>query len=292
MVAHHLVSRIGASPLWRAGLASVFILGLAGVAAGVIPEACRTGVFACGVSSDAPPALELADAAAASGDVSSSAAPAPSVAPVTQSSAVAAETTSVPPAAPTLVAVHEPASITGNDLIAATFSALDFGLVTPTGELNARKVKTVSIGADGQPLGETSVAEVAPLVPQESSSAAAADSSSPGGSEASSSEEPSSEPSSEPVVESSSSARVEVASAELSSEDVGAVGYAPTKGGTALVTGKGANVRSKPQKGGSEVLFALAGGAEVTVVEMRKGWAKVVDERGRSGWIYGDYLRR
>ena len=41
------VSRIGASPLWRAGLAIVFILGLAGFAAGVIPQACRSGAVVC-----------------------------------------------------------------------------------------------------------------------------------------------------------------------------------------------------------------------------------------------------
>ena len=41
------VSRIGASPLWRAGLAIVFILGLAGFAAGVIPQACRSGAVDC-----------------------------------------------------------------------------------------------------------------------------------------------------------------------------------------------------------------------------------------------------
>ena len=43
---------------------------------------------------------------------------------------------------------------------------------------------------------------------------------------------------------------------------------------------------------GSEVLFALRGGAEVTIAAMQSGWARVVDERGRSGWMYSKYLDR
>ena len=261
MVANRLVSRIGASPLWRAGLASVSILGLAGVAAGVLPEACRSGVFACGVSSEMP--LEL---------VAEAPEPAPLSSSSSSSSATGAagdaDTTSVPPAAMPVTA-HDPAGIAGNDLVAATFSALESGLAVPAGALDAREVKTVAIGADGQPV---SASETASSAAPDVSRAV--------------------EPATSSVVEQPSRTPVRTASAEPSSADVGAVGYAPQRGGTALVTGQGANVRAKPQKGGSEVLFALAGGAEVTVVEMREGWAKVVDARGRSGWMYGDYLRR
>jgi hypothetical protein len=179
-----------------------------------------------------------------------------------------------------------PATLTANDLVAKTFDALNAGLVTAPGELSTRTVKTVAIGADGQPVGEGSnaSAEVAPLVPEEPADVAAAP-------------VPEEEPAEEPpatVVEPDSTEPVQVAevSEEPSSEDVGATAYAPVRDGNAVVTGKGANVRSLPKKGGSEVLFALAGGEEVTVVEMSKGWAKIVDARGRNGWIYGDYLRR
>jgi len=51
-------------------------------------------------------------------------------------------------------------------------------------------------------------------------------------------------------------------------------------------------VRSLPQTKGSEVLFALADGEEVTIMQTSKGWSKVVDSRGRSGWIWGELLRR
>ena len=62
-MAQSLVSRIGASPVWRAGLASAFILGLAGFAAGVMPQACRNGFIICqpgGVAPTAPEADVLA----------------------------------------------------------------------------------------------------------------------------------------------------------------------------------------------------------------------------------------
>jgi hypothetical protein len=144
-------------------------------------------------------------------------------------------------------------------------------------------VKTLSVGADGQPVGDAprAVAETAPLAPEEQADVAAP-----------AQEEPAEEPSA--VVEQPSSEPVQVAeaSAEPSSEDVGRTAYAPVRDGVAVVKGKGVNVRSAPRKGANEVLFTLAGGEEVTVVEMSKGWAKVVDSRGRSGWIYGEGLRR
>lgn len=272
-MALHLVSRIGASPVWRAGLASIFILGLAAVAAAVIPGACRAGIFACGVQGDAPE-IELAEISEA---VEPSSPPAVTSAPEATVAAVSSE-----PHVATPLAAHQPASIAGNDLIAATFSALDSGLIMQPAELVSRKVRTVAVGADGQPAADTP--SVAPLVPEETAEASA---------EPSVVAEPSEAPvAAEPSSVEQPSTQVAEAPSEPSSADVGATAYAPVKGGTALVTGKGANVRSKPQKGGSEVLFALAGGTEVTVVETSKGWSRVVDERGRSGWIWNDLLRR
>ena len=37
-------------------------------------------------------------------------------------------------------------------------------------------------------------------------------------------------------------------------------------------------------------LFGLAGGEKVTVSENRRGWLKVTDDQGRTGWVYKDYL--
>ena len=66
----------------------------------------------------------------------------------------------------------------------------------------------------------------------------------------------------------------------------------PTSSGMATVAGKGANVRSSPSKTGGKVLFALSGGVSVSVIESKRGWARIKDDQGRSGWIYSDGLTR
>ncbi|WP_421758832.1 SH3 domain-containing protein [Devosia sp.] len=55
------------------------------------------------------------------------------------------------------------------------------------------------------------------------------------------------------------------------------------------VGGAGVNVRSGPGKSSGK-LFALAGGAEVTVKEDRGGWLHIIDAKGRSGWAYKTFL--
>mgnify|MGYP001552377372 CR=1 FL=1 len=80
----------------------------------------------------------------------------------------------------------------------------------------------------------------------------------------------------------------EVASADLSPAD----DPAPVKAtGLVTVAGKGANVRSSAGKSG-KVLFALRGGAQVTIVENKRGWMRIKDDQGRVGWIYSDGLDR
>ncbi len=284
------VSRIGASPLWRAGLAIVFILGLAGFAAGVIPQACKSGAVDCDGSAalESPLVPVTVESLTADTDdglggpspASQGEAPSPLRGEGTEAPVQVASATSL--------ANREPAALTSNDLIAATFDMLETGLVTTPGELSSRKVKTVTVGADGQPVGDSAgtTAEVAPLVPEEPAEVAAAPVSE---------EEPVEEPpAASPQVEQPSSEPVQVAEVpdEVEVEDVGATAYAPVAKGNAVIKGQGVNVRSNPRKGQNEVLFTLAGGEEVTVVEMSNGWAKIVDSRGRSGWAYGDYLRR
>jgi hypothetical protein len=66
---------------------------------------------------------------------------------------------------------------------------------------------------------------------------------------------------------------------------------ASTGGGGATVLGSGANVRSSPSKGG-KVLFALSGGESVTVLDNKRGWLKIKDDQGRTGWIYSDGVKR
>lgn len=60
-------------------------------------------------------------------------------------------------------------------------------------------------------------------------------------------------------------------------------------GDTRTVTGSGANVRSGPGKSNKR-LFTLAGGEKVKVGENQRGWMKITDDQGRSGWIYKTYL--
>lgn len=56
-----------------------------------------------------------------------------------------------------------------------------------------------------------------------------------------------------------------------------------------VVAGQGVNVRAGPGKS-KDKLFALPGGAEVTISDNEKGWLNVTDAEGRSGWVYKDYL--
>ena len=66
---------------------------------------------------------------------------------------------------------------------------------------------------------------------------------------------------------------------------------ASTGGGGATISGAGANVRSSPSKGG-KVLFALSGGEVVTVLENKRGWLRIKDDQGRTGWVYSDGVKR
>lgn len=272
------VSRIGASPLGRAGVAIFSILTLAGAVQFGLPVICGAGAAMCrGDESAATAALEDAQAAldaalgpdasltlVAETPIESSVDEAPTPGPSSQESAVE------------VAVAATPVALTYNDLIASTFAILDMPLVAqPPAELTARSVRTVTINADGTPVGELSTAAPAPLV-----------------AEAVVSSEP---PVSVSEAPSSAEAAISVAAvapAASEEERASSMAYAPASGDVATVTGTGANVRSLPKRGGSEVLFALRGGEEVTIVQMSQGWAKIVDGQGRSGWIYGVYLNR
>lgn len=270
-MARSMLSRIGASPLGRAGLATVSILALAGLVQFGLPMACNAGAAFCKGESALAEAEPIA-VAEASDDVP------------TSSAAASAEVTEIADA--TEMAELQQAVLPGtNDLIAQTFSMLDVELTSPQpGELSSRSVRTVAINADGTPVSAQThppaplVAEidVVPLSASEEPSSSA---------ETAAAEEPAAEVA-------VAAAEVSTAPAEPEPERTSSLAYAPASGDVATVTGKGANVRSTPAVGGSEVLFALPGGEEVTIVQMSKGWAKIVDSRSRSGWIYGQYLDR
>jgi len=84
------------------------------------------------------------------------------------------------------------------------------------------------------------------------------------------------------------------ATAAADTTEVAAVEPAPVakpvaSADTRTVRGAGVNVRSGP--GGSRgKLFALPGGEEVTVTDTERGWLKITDDRGRTGWVYKDYV--
>lgn len=56
------------------------------------------------------------------------------------------------------------------------------------------------------------------------------------------------------------------------------------------VTGSGVTVRSGPGKSNKQ-LFNLAGGSDVTVLDDSKGWLKIKDAKGRTGWAYKSYIK-
>ena len=293
---HPLFERIGASPVGRAGLASVAILGIAGLASIGLPMTCEAGASWCEpegeivaidmsetvaetamAEAESPAAVPPAEASAASAAIRTALAAASSAAPVA--------------AAPTQVAALAPSRETQQDLlIDATFSALDAELVANPPALTSRNVRSVEIGPDGSPV-------VAPLTPQAEATQVAeappAETEPPPQPAPSSEPEPSSEPAPTPSQEPVAVAEApEPAPPAARRSDNASMAYAPATGDSAVVTGAGANVRSVPRVGGSEVLFALRGGEEITIMEMQGGWARIVDRQSRSGWLYGRYLRR
>jgi len=266
---------LGSSPIGRAGLATFSILALAALAAAIVPLSCRAGAAFCG--GESAPALLPATALA-------EAAPVPTAAPRAAKGASWANAVPRPGAAPTQVAMvtQTPASLNENDLIARTFAALDAGFAASVpAALTSRKVQTVGVHLDGTPVSEDSpIAAPAPLVAEAEAPgpAAVAEPPDPAASAAPAPAEPApvpAKPAASPAPQSEPS-----------------LAYAPANGDAARVTGQGANVRSVPQVTGSDVLFALRGGADVTIVSTERGWAKIVDASGRSGWIYAKYLRR
>ena len=56
------------------------------------------------------------------------------------------------------------------------------------------------------------------------------------------------------------------------------------------VAGSGVTVRSGPGKSNKQ-LFNLSGGTQVTVLDDSKGWLKIKDTQGRTGWAYKSYIR-
>jgi len=66
---------------------------------------------------------------------------------------------------------------------------------------------------------------------------------------------------------------------------------APTKSSASKkVASSGVTVRSGPGKS-NKSLFNLSGGSAVTVLDESKGWLKIKDPQGRTGWAYKSYIK-
>ncbi|MEP7239771.1 MAG: SH3 domain-containing protein [Devosia sp.] len=187
-----------------------------------------------------------------------------------------------------------------NELIAQTFSALKFDLAPVEdkgGSLTARRVQTVAIRADGQPEVTAMALAETPAAPPTPPAVEAATTIADGGTEA---QLPRIK-----IAGADAFAEADAAAAKLVADAMPeettpvakAKAVAPkavaakTSGSSAVVTGNGANARSKPSKSAG-VAFALAGGTRVTVIDDTHGWLQVRDAKGRVGWMYKDYLDR
>ena len=266
-----LFSDLGRNLLVRTLIATAAVFLFLGFATGALPVRCLTqGLTSCGAVPSVPPIN------------SNAAAPAAAQPAVVQMAAAE-------PLGPTL---------TDNEVVAATFAVLQPQLpVAATAStfrstaasddtpLATRTVKTVTIHADGTPntgasapevpatqVAETSPATlptVAPLVPTADEDAAAAIDAVA------------------PAVVAKPQAVQKLA---LADEPPPPKPKKASAGGkSSVVTGQGANVHES-SKNASKVLFALAGGSKVTVLDSNRGWIHITDGKGRSGWIYKQYL--
>lgn len=66
---------------------------------------------------------------------------------------------------------------------------------------------------------------------------------------------------------------------------------APAPGFTHSVAVEALRVRSGPKTTEPQV-FTLKGGTWVNISENVRGWVKITDETGQSGWVYGSLLRQ
>lgn len=66
---------------------------------------------------------------------------------------------------------------------------------------------------------------------------------------------------------------------------------APAPGFTHTVAVEALRVRAGPKKTEPQV-FTLRGGSWVNISDNVRGWVKITDETGQSGWVYGSLLRQ
>jgi len=263
-MSHPLAAALSQNPLVRAALVTTALFVFLGAATGALPVQClATGVAAC----TAPPVQKAAI-------VPLPAAKAPiAVAEV--------EPASLPPSAPTLTdntvvsstfallnagpqAVQPPAPLASVPADAAAPSSMEDGLHTRVVQTTAIHVSDIAAtpATPAAPPASSASAPLAPVAPL----------------------------SAPPAGSSLLTASVSDADITPAAKPKPAV-VAPPKPHIAgvTITGQGANVRSSPTMGAG-VLFALAGGTRVVVLGNQRGWLQVKDPRGRTGWVYSDFV--
>ncbi len=263
-MSHPLLAFVGRSAVARAAIAAALIVGLVGLVT-VLPAQCFGG--ACSAPAEAELLVPEPASVPAQDQLSSAERLAADELPVVAEVPVAASGLTGP-------------SLTRNDLIALTFDVLDAEPQSPPANVTTgtvpvtRMVRTTVIRVDPTPLPtavqpETAPADPASALPSDPTAIAEAD-----------------KPAAKPAV-------VATEAAPEATDDAAYVSAYADEGrkasGNGKVLGAGVNVRSGPSSG-SDKLFALAGGAAVTVMENQKGWLRVVDATGRSGWAYKDYI--
>ena len=262
-----LAAALSQNPLVRAAVVTVALFVFLGAATGALPVQClATGVAACA----APPAQKAAVA------------PQPTPKPIVV-------TASLDTKAPV------PLSLTNNEVVTSTFALLGVELKAPqspaslaTSPPGPSTVQDPDTGLQTRVV-QTTVIHVSDLAPPSSASAEPAAAPLASSSSLLDPIVPLAAPSAPHVVVASVS--TPPATPPAKPKTIVAVTPKVVHVASATITGQGANVRSSPTAG-NNVMYALAGGTKVVVLGDQRGWLQVKDLRGRTGWVYSDFVSR
>lgn len=269
-------------------LAAFLILGIAGVS-----WRTQCAGAASGLCADEP-SVAVVDTDAVTGSVPATtmpefevgAAPEPQASP--QAQRLTAATELLEGTFDTLVAPDGPPS---GAAVAALTSAepAPAAKSAPSHELTKRVVRSVPVSPDGKPLFTASAASATPRRPVDDPFAQVMV---PTAAEAADAESASiaARQDIEPLAYAPSGPAIVAPVPEEIPEGLDRDGPATPDADIRTVRGSGVNVRSGPSSSRGRV-FALAGGEQVTVSDEQRGWLKITDDRGRTGWLYKDYVR-
>jgi hypothetical protein len=266
-MSHSLAAALSQNPLVRAALVTIALFVFLGAATGALPVQClATGVAACA----APPAARTII-------FPTDAKPTAEIAQV--------EASSVPVPVP---------SLTNNEVVSSTFAVLNAALQAPQSVTSLATIPASATASSAPDDGlrtrivQTTVIHVSDIGsspnvrvpdPLAASSAPAA---------ALPTVAPLAPPAGSPII----TASLPTTDTTPPVKPKPAVIVAPKPHvSNVTITGQGANARSSPTMGAG-VLFALTGGTKVVVLGDQRGWLQVKDPRGRTGWVYSDFVSK